>query len=59
MRRSRLAFAACIAAVLASGAVTATVSAGASLAATTTAIRPGGDGPAGFSGGEQTAGRSK
>ena len=48
MRRSRLALAACMAAVLASGAVTATVTAGASLAATTTAMRPAGDGPAGF-----------
>ncbi len=48
MRRSRLALAAAIAAVLASAAVTATVTAGASLAATTTAMRPAGDGPAGF-----------
>ena len=48
MRRSRLALAAAVAAVLASGAVTATVTAGASLAATTTAMRPAGDGPAGF-----------
>ena len=58
MRRSRLALAAGMAAILASGAVTATVTAGASLAATTTAMRPDGDGPAGFWW-EQTAGRSK
>ena len=57
MRRSRLALAAAVAAVLASGAVTATVTAGANLAATTTAMRPDGDGPSFWW--KTDAGRSK